>query len=256
MGDVPDPRRHRSAHRSHTTSFRHPIHSDLLWKHKNTLISLLSNLNIVPRLPCSLLSNLYIVPRLPRDWANHIYISIILRKAIMPYLPQSNCAHQNLKEKPCPELDGGRSRPAPAPLRTQRLTPLAFATPYTPIYYKNAEIRTFPYFQTGTLSHACHVPYFQICTLSHAYHVTGLFKCELPVIMWTHTTSASALYCEKQSCLASPQLSYCELALDYSTTRLSFCELPLDYSTTWLSYWELPLNYSIDKVFIDWATID
>ena len=151
-------------------------------------------------------------------WAHHICISIILRKAILPCFPQYNCAHQNLKEKLCPELDGARSRPAPQPLRTQRLTPLAFATPCTQIYCENTGIRTLPYFQTATMSHACHVPYFQsatlshacyvpyfqTCTLSHTCHVTELFNRELPVIMWAHTTSASALFCEKQSFLASP----------------------------------------------------
>ena len=214
---------------SHTTSFRRPVHSDLLWKHRDSHTSLLSNWHIVPRLPCSLLwnwhivprlprsllSNWHIAPRLPRGWAiqawatcdyvspHHICISIILRKAILPCFPQYNCAHQNLS----PELDGARSRPAPQPLRTQRLTPLAFATPCTQIYCENTGIRTLPYFQTGTLSHACHVPYFPTCTLSHTCHVTELFKRELPVIMWAHTTFASALYCEKQSFLASPNIT-------------------------------------------------
>ena len=99
----------------------------------------------------------------------------------MPCFPQYNCTHQNFKEKLCPELDGPRAETAPRPLRTHRLTPLAFAPPRTPIYCENTGIRTLPYFQTATLSHACHVPYFQTCTLSHACHVTELFKCELPV---------------------------------------------------------------------------
>ena len=63
---------------SHTTSFRHPVHSDLLWKHRDSHTSLLSNLHIVPRLPRSLLSNLHIVPRLPRDWAIVSYLLITL----------------------------------------------------------------------------------------------------------------------------------------------------------------------------------
>ena len=71
-----------------------------------------------------------------------------------------------------------RAAHAPRPLRTQRLTPLAFATPCTQIYSENTAL---PYFQTGTLSHACHVPYFQACTWSHTCHMTELFKCELPV---------------------------------------------------------------------------
>ena len=61
------------------------------------------------------------------------------------------------------------------------LTPLAFAPPCTPIYCENTGIRTLPYFQTATLSHACHVTYFQTCTLSHTCHVSELFKCELPL---------------------------------------------------------------------------
>ena len=44
----------------HTTSFRDPVHSDLLWKHGDLHTSLLSNLQIVPRLP-------HKVP--PLDWA-------------------------------------------------------------------------------------------------------------------------------------------------------------------------------------------
>ena len=120
---------------------------------------------------------------LPVDYVDphHICISIILRTAIMPCFPQYNCTHQNFKEKLCPELDGPRAETAPRPLRTHRLTPLAFAPLRTRIYCENTGIRTLPYFQTATLSHACHVPYFQPCTLSHACHVTELFKCELPV---------------------------------------------------------------------------
>ena len=63
-----------------------------------------------------------------------------------------------------------RAETVPQPLRPQRLTPLAFAPPRTPIDCENTGIRTLPYFQT--------------CTLSHACHVTELFKCELPVD-WT-----------------------------------------------------------------------
>ena len=120
---------------------------------------------------------------LPVDYVgpHHICISIILRIANMPCFPQYNCTHQNFKEKLCPQLHGGRAATAPQPLRTQRLTPLAFATPCTPIDCENTGIRTLPYFQTATLSHACHVPYSPTCTISHACHVTELFKCELPV---------------------------------------------------------------------------
>ena len=43
------------------------------------------------------------------------------------------------------------------PRRTQRLTPLAFATPCSQIYCENTGVRMLPYFQTGTLFHACHL---------------------------------------------------------------------------------------------------
>ena len=120
---------------------------------------------------------------LPLDYVglHHICISVILRKAIMPCFPQYNYAHKNFRAKLSPELDGPRAAPAPHMRRTQRLTPLAFATPRTQIYCENTGIHTLPYFQTCTLSHACHVPYFQTGTWSHACHVTGLFKCELPL---------------------------------------------------------------------------
>ena len=52
---------------------------------------------------------------------NHICISIIVRKAILPCFPQYNCAHQNFKEKLCPELDGPRAATAPQPRRNPRL---------------------------------------------------------------------------------------------------------------------------------------
>ena len=57
----------------HTTSFRPPAHSDLLWKHRDSHTSLLSNCHVTPRLPRSLLSNLHIIPRLPRDWAIQLW---------------------------------------------------------------------------------------------------------------------------------------------------------------------------------------
>ena len=127
---------------------------------------------------------------IPQQYAAHcfpfrnLWTLLPLRLAICNCFPQYNCTHQNFKEKLCPELDGPRAETAPRPLRTHRLTPLAFAPPRTPIYCENTGIRALPYFQTATLSHACHVLYFQPCTLSHACHVTELFKCELPVD-WT-----------------------------------------------------------------------
>ena len=70
---------------SHTTSFRHPVHSDLLWKHRDSHTSLLSNCHIVPRLPRKLSLQLHspIIRRCHLQ-PNHISTSIILRKAIMP----------------------------------------------------------------------------------------------------------------------------------------------------------------------------
>ena len=130
-------------------------------------MSLLSNCHIVPtcHVPyfqtCTLSHACHVTElfkcELPVDYVDphHICISIILRTAIMPCFPQYNCTHQNFKEKLCPELDGPRAETAPRPLRTHRLTPLAFAPPRTPIYCENTGIRTLPYFQTATSSHAC-----------------------------------------------------------------------------------------------------
>ena len=58
---------------SHTTSFCHPVQSDLLWKHRDSHTSLLSNCPFVPRLPRSLLSNWHIVPRLQRNWPIQVW---------------------------------------------------------------------------------------------------------------------------------------------------------------------------------------
>ena len=168
---------------SHTTSFRHPVHSDLLWKHRDS--------------HSSLLSNLHIVPRLPRDWAiaSHLHQHFIA-KSNHALLPPIYLRTQKFQCNAMPRIRW-------VARRTHRLTPLAFATPCTQIYCENTDIHTLPYFQT--------------CTLSHACHVTELVTCELPL---DYSTT---------------WLSYCELLLDYSTTWLSYCELPLDYSTTWLS---------------------
>ena len=62
----------------------------------------------------------------------------------MPCFPHYNCAHKIFKEKLCPELDGVRAETVPEPLRTHRLTPLAFAPMHTPIYCENTGIRTLP----------------------------------------------------------------------------------------------------------------
>ena len=86
--------------------------------------------------------------------------SITVRKAIMPCFPQCNYARKNFKEKICPEWDGSRAETAPEPRRAQRLTPLAFATPCTQVYYENTGIHTLPYFH---------------------YNLTALFNCELPL---------------------------------------------------------------------------
>ena len=118
-------------------------------KHRDSDASLLSKCHLshachVPYFQTGTLSHACHVTKLfkcelPVDYVgpHHICISIILREAILPCFPQYNCAHQNLTEKLCLQLHGGRSRPAPAPLRTQRLTPLAFATPCTQIDCEN-----------------------------------------------------------------------------------------------------------------------
>ena len=67
-------RRTRAAHAphiaSHNTSFRHPVHSDLLWKHRDSHTSLLSNWHIVPRLPRFLTFKLAHCPT-PATWLNY-----------------------------------------------------------------------------------------------------------------------------------------------------------------------------------------
>ena len=155
---------------------------------------------------------------------NQICISIIFRKAIMPCFPQYNYAHKNFQAKLCPELDGVRAATAPHPPRTHRLTPLAFATPCTQIYSENTGIGAFPYFQTCTLSHACHVPCFQTGTLSHACHVTELFKCELSLSYYCLSCYWLSYYCE----LPLTKLLLTELLLnELLLTKLLLTELLL-----------------------------
>ena len=70
-----------------------------------------------------------------------------------------------------------------------------FADLCIPIYCANTRLRACPSFRPLTLSRTCHVPSFQTGTLSHTCHVIALFKRELPVIMWAHTTFALSFYC-------------------------------------------------------------
>ena len=180
---------------------------------------------------------------------HHICISIILRKAIMPCFPQYNCAHQNFTEKLCPELDGVRAAPAPKPLRTQRLTPLAFATPRTPI----AHLLTFK------LAH-CPTPATWLTYSSVSYLL----------LMWAYTTSASALYCEKllwatswllyhwtELLWATSWLLYHLTELLWATSWLLYHLTKLLWATSWLLYHLTELLWAtIDWATIDWATID
>ena len=118
----------------------------------------------------------------PHVRLHHICTSITLRKAIMPCFPQCKHVHKNFSEKLCPELDGSRAAPAPAPRRTQRLTPLPFATLCAQIYCENTGIRTLPYFQTCTLSHSCHTNYHlfteQTSWLSYSIASSPALHCE------------------------------------------------------------------------------
>ena len=66
-------------------------------------------------------------------------------------LASPNVTTQKFQRKTMPRIRGVRRC-----TRTQRLTPLAFATPCIQIYCEKTGVRTFPYFQTCTLSHACH----------------------------------------------------------------------------------------------------
>ena len=150
---------------SHTTSFRHPVHSDITVKTQGFIHFLIFKLAHCPTPATFLTFKLAHCPT-PATFltttcapAPHLHQNYI--KAILPCFPRNNSAHKIFKEKLCPELDGSRAETAPQPLRTQRLTPLAFATPRTQIYCENTGIHTLPYFQTCTLSHACQIPYFQ-----------------------------------------------------------------------------------------------
>ena len=119
-----------------------PAQSALLWKHRGSHASLLSNWHTVPRLPRKLqpLHWAHLMTELLRLF-NCLPTRITLREAITPcffqcnYLhstyvpapalhckgqsrlasPECNYAGTKNKEKLCPELDGSRARPAPAP---------------------------------------------------------------------------------------------------------------------------------------------
>ena len=93
-------------------------------------------------------------------------------------------------------------------------TPLAFATPRTQIYCEGTGIRTLPYFQTWTLSHACHAQ----CP----YTLSQMYAC---------TTSASALHCEKQSCHASPNVTMHHMCACTTSAQAFHCLTPLAFAT-------------------------
>ena len=170
---------------------------------------------------------------------------------------------------------------APKPRRTQLLTPLAFAIPCTQIYFENTGIRTLPYFQTCTLSHACHTkrnlwaePPHDWAIQSWAtswwlYHLTELFNCELPLVYSTTWLSWSsvgyllmtlpldwaiqlwATWLLKRRQTSSSKAASVNCFLLYHLTELVNCELPLDDSTIWLSY--SIVSYLSITLPLDWA---
>ena len=251
---------------SHTTSFCPRAHSDLLWKHRDSHTSLLSNCHIVPRLPRSLLSNLHIFPRLPRDWAIQVWATCWLCWPI-PHLHQHYIANSNHALLPPIYLHTPKfQRKAMPRIRRATRRDRAETAPHTPSHTTSfcppahsdlitVKTQGFAHFLTFKLPHCptpatfftfnlAHYPtpatWLSYCELPLDYSTTGLGYCELP-----HDYSTIWLsYCELPLDYSTTWLSYCELPLDYSTTGLSYCELPLDYSTTWLSYCELPLDYS------------
>ena len=104
----------------------------------------------------------------------------------MPSVPRS----------PAPIPRRNRAATVSAPLRTQRLTPLAFATPCSQIYCENRDSHT------SLLSNLYIAPclprervWQNFSCISQCYG--GASTCH-------PTTSPPALYCEKQSSLASP----------------------------------------------------
>ena len=210
---------------SHTTSFRHPVHSDLLWKHRDS--------------HTSLLSNLHLVPRLPRDWAIQVSATSWLCGPTpllhQPYVVKSNPAllppielrTQKFQRKAMPRIRRGtfQTRAATAPHTASHTT--SFRHPvHSDLLWKHRDSHT------SLLSHL----------------TTKISNGERPLDYSTTWLS----YCELPLDYSTTWLIYSDLPLDYSTTWLSYCELPLDYSTTWLSYCELPLDYTPP---LDWAIV-
>ena len=58
---------------SHTTSFRPPVYSDLLWKHRDSHTSLLSNCHIVPHLPREWAIQAWATSRLFYHWPEPLW---------------------------------------------------------------------------------------------------------------------------------------------------------------------------------------
>ena len=196
-------RRHRAETAPHTashiTSFRNPVQSDWLWKHRGSHTSLLSNLHIVPRLPRKVRSVTWAT-----SWLSYSIASP----------PALHCEKHSRLASPNVTTHTKISKQSYAQRATQ---PGAFATPRSQIYCENTGIRTLPYFQTCTLSHACH---------ANCHLFTNLFNCEL---------------------------FNGELPLNYSIDWAFNSELPLAYFTEQFNC-ELRLEQALDWAIQLWAT--
>ena len=153
----------------------------------------------------------------PHARLRHICTSSTLGKAIMPVFPQCNYAHNNFKEKLWPACHAAlrrhRAATAPQPLRTQRLAPLAFATPciQSDWLWKHGDSHTLPYYiQTGRLPHACHANCHLLTVPPHEW---AIYNCLPP-----------AIHCERQSRLASPNVTTCHMCACTTSATALHCE--------------------------------
>ena len=117
--------------------------------------------------------NLFTEHTLMTELSNCLSTSITLRKAIMLDTPHVRLCHtctsitlQKVISVPRSTALAPRLHHAET-ARNKRLTPLAFATPCAQIYCENTGIRMLPYFQTCTLSHACHTNCNLLTELPH-----------------------------------------------------------------------------------------
>ena len=142
---------------------------------------------------------------------------------------------------------------APEPRRNERLKPLAFTTVRTSVCCENAAIRTVPYVQPSTLSHARHTNCDLLTELSYSIvTVTKPFKCELPFDCSTTWLSYSIVsYLSVALPLDWAVQLWATSGLLYYLAELFNCELPLDCSTSWLSFWIL--SYLLVALTLDWA---